>query len=84
MRLVVDTFEFGSSLHSVLQHHFHLGLRHLRGWLDGAAGTGLHHFGGVEYVRAFATVGEITHVLHEVYVATPNLKPTVQIDPHQI
>ena len=42
MRLVIDTFEFGSKFTPALQHDFDQRIPHSRGRLDGAAGTGLH------------------------------------------
>ena len=43
MRLVIDTFEFGSMFTPALQHHFDQRLPHSRGRLDRAAGAGIHH-----------------------------------------
>ena len=42
MRLVIDTFEFGSKFTPQIQHHFDLRLPHSRGGLDRAAGAGIH------------------------------------------
>ncbi len=43
MRLVIDTFEFGSEIYAEVQHHLHQRVSHSRSRLDRAAGTGLHH-----------------------------------------
>ena len=42
MRLVIDTFEFGSQIHAALQHDFDQRISHPRGRFDCAAGTGIH------------------------------------------
>ena len=42
MRLVIDTFEFGSKFTPTLQHHFDQRISHSRSRLDCAAGTGVH------------------------------------------
>ena len=42
MRLVIDTFEFGSKFTPTLQHDFDQRISHSRGGLDRAAGTGVH------------------------------------------
>ena len=42
MRLVVDTFEFGSKFTPQVQHDFHQRIPHPRSRLDRAAGTGFH------------------------------------------
>ena len=42
MRLVIDTFEFGSKFTPQVQHHFDQRISHSRGRFDRAAGTGVH------------------------------------------
>ena len=51
MRLVIDTFEFGTQVCAALQSHFDQRISHSRGRLDRAAGAGIHIYDGVEYVE---------------------------------